>query len=95
MSHTVLIEIICVAGMGPEYVERLMPLLVDTRAFKGCELVDVYTDEDSPDTVFLWEKWATRSDQEAYLAWRTETGTLDEMGRYMAVDPRFIHLSPT
>ena len=44
----------------------------------------------------LWEKWATREDQEAYLAWRTETGTsISSMtAPMMAEPPRFVHLEP-
>jgi quinol monooxygenase YgiN len=95
MSHTVMVELTCLPGLGQEYVETMLPLLGDTRAFEGCELVEVYADQDNSDKVFLWEKWAARSDQEAYLAWRTETGTLQDMNRFLATDPRFIHLSPS
>ena len=93
MSHTVLVELCCVVGAGPEYLKTILPMLKDTRAFEGCESVEAYTDEDQPDMVFLWEKWASRELQEAYLAWRIETGTLAEMDRFMASDPRFIQLS--
>lgn len=95
MSHTVLVEINCKPGMGAEYNAAMAPLLPDTRAFAGCELVEVYVDQDNPDTVFLWEKWASRKDQEAYLAWRIETGKLDEMSKYFSADPRFVQLSPS
>lgn len=94
MSHTVLIELACVTGKGTEYLAALLPLLADTRAFEGCELVEVYSDDDNPDCILLWEKWTSRKNQEAYLAWRVEAGTLASMDRFMAVDPRFIHLSP-
>ena len=67
-----------------------------TRAFEGCENVETYTDADDPDRIVLWEKWATREDQEAYLAWRTETGTsISSMtAPMMAEPPRFVHLEP-
>ena len=94
MSHTVLIELHCLPGQGPAYLEAMLPLLPDTRAFKGCELVETYSDQDNPDVIFLWEKLASRQDQEAYLAWRIETGTFDEMSRFFSADPRFIQLSP-
>ena len=94
MSHTVLVELSCVNGKGAEYLETILPMLADTRAFEGCELVEVYTDEDNPDRIFLWEKWASRNNQEAYLAWRIETGTLAALDHFMAAEPRFVHLSP-
>ena len=93
MAHAVLVELSCVSGTGPEYLAAILPMLADTRAFEGCELVEAYSDQDDPDTVFLWERWASRQNQEAYLAWRIETGTLDDMARFMAADPRFVHLS--
>ena len=93
MSHTVLVELNCVAGTGPEYLETILPMLEDTRAFEGCESVEVYTQEDNPDVVFLWEKWTARERQEAYLAWRVETGTMADMERFMAEEPRFVQLT--
>ncbi|GIR37137.1 MAG: hypothetical protein CM15mP49_25220 [Actinomycetota bacterium] len=34
-------------------------------------------DQDNPDRIILWEKWETRENYEAYLAWRTETGMFE------------------
>ena len=68
MSHTVILEFKCNEGVGPGFLEMLLGALADTRAFEGCENVETYTDADDPDRIVLWEKWATREDQEAYLA---------------------------
>lgn len=95
MSHTVLIELSCLSGQGPEYLETIMPMLTDTRAFEGCELVEAYSNQDNPDIVYLWEKWALRKNQEAYLSWRIESGTMAAMDRFMASAPRIAHLSPS
>lgn len=96
MSHTVILEFKCNEGVGPGFLETLLGALADTRAFEGCENVEVYTDADDPDRIVLWEKWTTREDQEAYLAWRTETGTsISSMtAPMMAEPPRFVHLEP-
>jgi quinol monooxygenase YgiN len=91
MPHTVLVEVPCLEGKAAELLQVLLPALVDTRAFKGCELVEAYIGADNPDLVVLWEKWATQADQEAYLAWRAETG-VDLIGPFKAGDPRFVHL---
>ena len=93
MSHTVIAEINCQEGIGGTFLSGLLPALAETRAFQGCESVETYTDADSPDRIFLWEKWATREDQEAYLAWRVETGMIDQMAPAMASPPRFLHLT--
>lgn len=59
----------------------------------GCEGIETYTDQDNPDRVVLWEKWAARSNHEAYMAWRTETGMMDIIGPLVAGPPRFMYLA--
>lgn len=93
MSHTVLVEFNCAEGKGAEFLQVLLPALAETRAYEGCESVETYADADNPDRVVLWEKWAARENQEAYLGWRVETGMLDMIGPFMAAEPRFVHLS--
>ena len=94
MSHTVVLEISCKEGMGPAVLEGLLVSLVDTRAYEGAELIEAYVDADNPDLLFIWEKWATRGNQEAYMAWRMETGALDGLADVITGPPRFLHLSP-
>ena len=93
MSHTVITEFNCQKGIGAAFLSGLLPALAETRAFEGCESVETYTDTDNPDRIFLWEKWATRQNQEAYLAWRVEAGMIDQMESVMESPPRFMHLS--
>ena len=40
----------------------------------------------------LWEKFATRADHEAYLAWRIETGLLDALASILASDLEVTYL---
>lgn len=93
MTHTVYLEFKCLDGKGVEFLEVLLPSLSDTRAFSGCLSVETYSNSDAPDTVFLWEKWSERSDQEAYMNWRVETGMLDLIGPFMAGPPSIVHLN--
>ncbi len=83
MSHSALVEFPCNAGKGKELLELLSGALADTRAFAGCESIEVYTHHDDPDRIILWEKWAARENYDAYLAWRTETGLMDALGPFM------------
>ena len=95
MSHSALAEFPCNPGKGQEFLELLLPALAETRAFEGSESIETYIDQDNPDHVILWEKWATRENYEAYLAWRMETGMLELIAPFM--DPaafRAVHLSP-
>ena len=77
MSQTVQAVFPCREGQGAGLVAALKSALVETRAFEGCESVEVYPDADAPDRVVLWEKFAERANHEAYMAWRTETGLLE------------------
>ena len=82
----------CNEGLGAGLVETLKAALVDTRAFDGCESIEVYVDADEPDTVILWEKFATRAHHEAYRAWRVETGLLDMLAPILAEDLTITYL---
>ena len=94
MSQTVHALFACQAGKGADLLAILGSDqgLVATRAFEGCESVEVYTDADNPDTIVLWEKFATRADHEAYLGWRIETGLLDALGSILASDLQVTYL---
>lgn len=93
MSHTAVVEFPCNDGQGAGLLETLKGALVDTRAFAGNEGIETYSDPDNPDLVVLWEKWATRADYEAYLAWRMETGLMDVLAPFMDTSNlRIVHL---
>ena len=94
MSHTVILEINCKPGMGEAMMKGLLPALVDTRAYKGAELIEAYVDSDNPDRIVVWEKWETRPHQEAYVNWRMETGMMDAFADVVTEPPRFLHLTP-
>jgi quinol monooxygenase YgiN len=93
MSHSVMIHLNCNKGAGPEFLSVLLPSLAETRAYNGCELVETYVDSDDPDRIVLWERWAARSNQEAYMHWRVETGMVEAVGGFLAEPPSVMHLS--
>jgi quinol monooxygenase YgiN len=94
MSQTTHVVFACQAGKGADLLATLGSDqgLVATRAFEGCESVEAYTDADNPDTIVLWEKFATRADHEAYLGWRVETGMIDFLGSILASDLQVTYL---
>ena len=51
-----------------------------TRAAAGHKSMDVLTSSDGSSTVVLFERWASKADQEAYMKMRGETGYLDAAG---------------
>ena len=92
MSHTVILELTCNKGAGATLLPGVLASLADTRAYKGCELVETYVDADDPDHIILWEKWAERGNQEAYLNWRMETGMIEALAPLLAAPPKVVHL---
>ena len=38
-----------------------------------------YTNADAPDEIILIQGWDSRADQERYIAWRQETGDLQQL----------------
>jgi quinol monooxygenase YgiN len=79
MSVTVTIHLPARADRVEELVELFKQVLPDTRSFQGCESVVLHQSQDDPTALFLYEQWASRSDQEAYMAWRTETGLIAQI----------------
>ena len=75
-----------------EFLEFIKGIAPDTRAYDGCQLFDIYTDQDTPGRVLFYEIWESKEKQEKYLAWRTETGLVDTLGTYLVGAPTFSYL---
>jgi quinol monooxygenase YgiN len=75
----------------PEDVSNMKSLLaealVDTRAYDGCQGIDVYSNTEDSGNIVLIEYWDSRAHHEKYLAWRTETGFMDKVGAMLAGPP--------
>ena len=93
MSHTVLLELNCKEGMGADALKGLLVALGDTRAYDGAVAIEAYVDAENPDCIMVWEKWETRAQQESYLNWRRESGSMDAFAEILAGPPRFVHLN--
>ena len=87
MSVLVMLEI----QVKPEHVSNmksfLAEVLPDTRAYDGCQGIDVYSNTEDSGNMVAIEHWDSRAHYEKYLAWRTETGVLDKMGAMLAGPP--------
>jgi quinol monooxygenase YgiN len=55
-------------------------ILPDTRAYDGCQGVEVVENQDESGNVILIETWDSREKYDKYLGWRVETGLLDRLG---------------
>jgi quinol monooxygenase YgiN len=95
MTCIVILEATAKKGTGAQLVEAFRGLLPDTRNKQGCEAVEVTTNLDDADNLVLVERWATRRDYEAYLAWRQQRGDLDTLGAMLAGPPSIRYFNLT
>ena len=77
------VMVIVQASINPKHTAEmksyLAQILPDSRAFEGCQYIDVYFEIDNPDNMVLVEEWDSREDYGKYHAWRTETGVIDKI----------------
>ena len=82
MSVMVTIEMPVIPEKLEEYLGILKQALVDTRAYKGCQSVATYVEQENSNVVLV-EEWDSAEDQQAYMSWRVETGLLDAIAPFM------------
>jgi quinol monooxygenase YgiN len=70
MTTTVHLEIHFDAGKLDLARDIVRETLVATRAWPGCQGLEVIVDDDDPSRAIVVETWATAADHEAYVAWR-------------------------
>ena len=68
--------------MLEDYLNILKGALVETRSYKGCRSVTTLVDQETS-SIVLVEEWDTAEDQQAYIAWRVETGLIDAIAPFM------------
>jgi quinol monooxygenase YgiN len=73
--------------MRGDFIKILAGALPDTRAYDGCQHVEVYTVEGDVSSVNLWEVWDSRAQQQRYFDWRVQTGLLDAIGPFLQGQP--------
>jgi quinol monooxygenase YgiN len=57
-------------GADEAALAKLHEDLKATRAYAGCQSVEVLRDRANPDRVLLYEHWESKEAQAAYQAWR-------------------------
>jgi|TARA_B100000929_G_C15230838_1_gene326235 quinol monooxygenase YgiN len=82
MSVMVILEMPVKPDMLEDYLNILKGALVETRNYKGCRSVTTLVDQETS-SVVLVEEWDSVDDQQAYMAWRMETGLIDAIGPFM------------
>jgi quinol monooxygenase YgiN len=87
MSVVVLLDFRVKPDVVEETLRLFKKILPDTRAYSGCEGVDVYNNADDPTNIFLFERWNSKEQYQKYSAWRMESGFMDEFGAKLAGAP--------
>jgi quinol monooxygenase YgiN len=71
------------AKLKPESISKAIEffaeIVPDTRAFEGCESIDVCIDSEDSGNLVLVEKWVSMEHYKKYHHWREETGVLDQI----------------
>ena len=82
MSVMVILEMPVKPDMLEDYLNILKGALVETRDYKGCRSVTTLVDQETS-SIVLVEEWDSAEDQQAYIAWRVETGLIDAIAPFM------------
>jgi quinol monooxygenase YgiN len=82
MSVMVILEMPVKPDMLEDYLNILKGALVETRDYEGCRSVTTLVDQETS-SVVLVEEWDSVEDQQAYMAWRVETGLIDAIAPFM------------
>ena len=93
MTVTVLLEIAVKPDV--DMVGMMKQLLPETRAYDGCEGIEVTQNQDDSNNIVLIEKWASRDHYEKYFAWRTERGDIDTLGATLTGPPSIRYFDTT
>lgn len=94
MGVTVVLECQAKPGGGDELKATFKAILPDTRAYEGCQEVEVKANQDDADNVIVLERWESRGHYEKYLGWRQETGALEKLGAMLANPPSIRYYDP-
>ena len=82
MSVMITLEMPVKPDMLEDYLNILKGALVETRSYKGCRSVTTLVDQETS-SIVLVEEWDSAEDQQAYIAWRVETGLIDAIAPFM------------
>lgn len=65
-----------------------------TRAWPGCQSIQVYETEENPNKLIIWQKWDNHESHESYVKMRHEKGDFDMLGEWVESPPEISALRP-
>lgn len=66
----------------------------DTRAFPGCESVEVLQSTDDPQRIIVLERWKSVEHDAAYRQWRAGDGAIAALPGLLAEPPELVRAVP-
>lgn len=87
MSVMVLLEATVKAGEISNMKSYLAEIFPETRAYEGCQAIDVYFDTEDEGNMVMVEHWDSRQHHGKYLDWRTESGVIAKIVGMLAGPP--------
>ena len=93
MSQIAIVKMKVQPGKYEEAVAFMQKHIPDTASFEGCESIRVAgSSEDS--TMIVYGEWASIEAHKKYVAWREESGLLQEfVSEFLESPPEFIYQS--
>ena len=93
MSQIAIVKMKVQPGKYEEAVAFMQKHIPDTASFEGCESIRVAgSSEDS--TMIVYGEWASIEAHKKYVAWREESGLLQEfVSEFLEAPPEFIYQS--
>lgn len=90
MSETIIVtlELALKREVVAQFCEQIPLTLEGTKAFPGFVNINIRRHADDPNRVIFIEEWETRAAYEAYVAFRTEQGMIDQMAAMLTEPPR-------
>ena len=93
MATLVTLECTVRADSVEKIIAFMQKLLPDTRNYDGCQGINPYLDQDSR-TLLMVEYWDSKTHYENYLAWRQETGALEQLAEMIEGAPSIRFFEP-
>lgn len=94
MAILVLFEGQVTKGSADALETILTDIFPDTRSYSGCGGISAAFDPERKTVVFV-ERWDSQSQYEKYLAWRKETGVLDQIAAQLQGSPSIRYFDPS
>lgn len=76
-------EYLAKQGHVDELLAKLQRNLPATRSMDGCDLMEVFLDRDSSERVILISRWRSIPHWDAYITWRADQGTIDDLAQHL------------